>query len=125
MTSVPPFIGFGIGIERALLIQSHQGAPVPSPAPQLLVQGCDHAECLALLRRLRETGCRVELDVLGLEGSALLEQARRRGIGRVLSCRGDRWKLWDESGERDVTGAALLQEAARWASAGRGAKAKE
>jgi ATP phosphoribosyltransferase regulatory subunit len=47
-------IGFGIGIERALLIQSHQGVPVPSPAPHLLVHGCDHAACLALLRRQME-----------------------------------------------------------------------
>ena len=52
-------IGFGLGVERALLIQSHQGVPVPSPVPDLLVHGCDHAQCLALLRRLRETGCRV------------------------------------------------------------------
>ena len=111
-------IGFGIGIERALLIQSHQGAPVPSPAPHLLVHGCDHAECLALLRRLREKGCRVELDVLGLEGTALIDQARQRGIQRVLHCRGDTWRLRDGEGERDVTGEAVLQEAEMWASLG-------
>jgi ATP phosphoribosyltransferase regulatory subunit len=111
-------IGFGIGIERALLIQSHQGAPVPWLAPHLLVHGCDHAECLALLRRLREQGCRVELDVLRLEGTALIDQARRRGIQRVLRCCGDTWRLWDESGERDVTEEAMLQQAEGWASIG-------
>jgi len=110
-------IGFGIGIERALLIQSHQGAPVPSPAPHLLVHSCDHAACLALLRRLREKGCRVELDVLRLKGTALIDQARQRGIQRVLRCCGDTWRLWDEKGERDVTGEAVLQEAEMWASA--------
>ena len=110
-------IGFGIGIERALLIQSHQGAPVPSPAPHLLVHGCDHAECLTLLRRLREKGCRVELDVLRIEGTALIDQARQRGIRRVLRCCGDSWRLWDGEGERDVTGEAVLQEAGIWASA--------
>jgi ATP phosphoribosyltransferase regulatory subunit len=110
-------IGFGIGIERALLIQSHQGAPVPSPAPHLLVHGCDHAACLALLRRLREKGCRVELDVQRIEGTALIDQARQRGIRRVLRCCGGTWRLWDEKGERDVTGEAVLQEAEMWASA--------
>jgi ATP phosphoribosyltransferase regulatory subunit len=118
-------IGFGIGIERALLIQSHQGVPVPSPAPHLMVQGCDHATCLALLRRLRETGCRVERDVLGAEGATLIDQARRRGIGRVLRCCGDAWKLWDGDGERDVTATAVLQQAERWAAAGEGDKAQE
>ncbi len=111
-------IGFGIGIERALLIQSHQGVPVPSPAPHLLVHGCDHAACLALLRRLREKGCRVELDVLRIEGAALIDQARQRGIQRVLCCRGDTWRLWDGEGERDVTAEAVLQEAETWASTG-------
>ena len=111
-------IGFGIGIERALLIQSHQGMPVPSPAPDLLVHGCGHAACLALLRRLRGTGCRVELDVLGFEGTALIEQARKRGIGRALRCCGDTLKLWDGEIERDVTGEELLLEAGRWPSAG-------
>jgi ATP phosphoribosyltransferase regulatory subunit len=118
-------IGFGIGIERALLIQSHQGESVPSPAPHLLVHGCDHAQCLALLRRLRETGCRVELDVLGFEETALIEQARQRGIRRVLRCCGDTWKLWDGEAERDMTGATVLREAERWASAGRGANVQE
>jgi ATP phosphoribosyltransferase regulatory subunit len=111
-------IGFGIGIERALLIQSHQGVPVPSHGPQLLVHGCDHAECLALLRRLREKGCRVELDVLSIEGTALIDQARQRGIQRVLRCCGDSWRLWDGEGERDVTGEAVLQQAEMWASTG-------
>ena len=111
-------IGFGIGIERALLIQSHQGVPIPSPASHLLVHGCDHAGCLALLRRLRETGCRVELDVLCLDGAALIDQARQRGIGRVLRCCGDSWKLWAGETERDMTAEALLREAEGWASAG-------
>ena len=118
-------IGFGIGIERALLIQSHQGVPVPSPAPHLLVQGCDHATCLDLLRRLRETGCRVERDVLGTEGSALIDQARRRGIGRVLRCCGDAWTLWDGENERDMTEEDLLREVEGWSSPGRGDRAQE
>ncbi len=84
------------------------------------MNGCDHAACLALLRRLRETGCRVELDVLGFEETDLIDQARRRGIGRVLRCCGDAWKLWDGKGERDVTGEEVLREAETWAAAGWG-----
>ncbi len=118
-------IGFGIGIERALLIQSHQGVPVPSIAPQLLVHGCDQTECLALLRRLRAVGCRVELDVLGFEGAALIDQARQRGIRRTLRCCGGGWKLWDGENERDVTGEDLLREVVGWAPAGPGDDAQE
>ena len=53
-----------------------------------------------------------------IEGTALIDQARQRGIQRVLRCCGDTWRLWDGEGERDVTGEAVLQEAETWASTG-------
>lgn len=102
-------VGFGLGIERALLVQSQQGAPVPTPTPHLLMHGCDHAACLALAQRLRRGGCCVEVDVLGLGETGLLELARRRGIPQVLRCHGGEWYLWDKEGERVVSEEALLK----------------
>jgi ATP phosphoribosyltransferase regulatory subunit len=125
-------VGFGLGIERALLVQINQGSPSPSIAPHVLARGCDHPACLRLIARLRQRGCRVEIDVLELDETELADQARQRGAPRTLRCVGDlvrlnlcvelrpesvdheAWLLTDERGERALTGAALLQEAEKW-----------
>ena len=109
-------VGFGLGIERALLIQSRQGRAVPSLVPSLMMHCCDHPSCLALLRDLRKQGCYVEVDVLDLDRTRLIDRARLRGIGRVLHCEEGQWHLWDEKGERVVTPTDLLQEAGTWQS---------
>ena len=109
-------IGFGLGIERALLIQSQPGTPPSSLAPHVLVRGCSHPACLALVGSLRECGCRVEIDVLGLNEKELPTQARQRGIPSTLWCIGDEWLLTDAQGERALTKEALLQKAERWNS---------
>ena len=88
-------VGFGLGIERALLVQSQQGAAALSPTPHLLMHGCDHPPCLALAQRLRQRGCLVEIDVLGLDEAGLVEQARQRGIPQVLGCHSGQWHLCD------------------------------
>jgi hypothetical protein len=54
------------------------------------------------------------VDLLGLEGEALAEQARRRDIPRILACDGDGWRLVDGGGERAMTEAGVWQEAASW-----------
>jgi ATP phosphoribosyltransferase regulatory subunit len=125
-------VGFGLGIERALLVQAIQGSPSPSLAPHVLVRGCDHPACLRLTARLRQLGCRVEIDVLGMDETELADQARQRGTPRTLRCVGDlvrpnlrpelspggadheAWLLTDERGERALTGTRLLQEAEKW-----------
>jgi len=109
-------VGFGLGIERALLVQTRQGMPAPSIAPHVLVRGCEHPACLALVDRIRQAGCRVEVDVLGQDEAALVNQARQRGIPRTLCWTGDHWRLTDEKGKRALTEAALLQEAETWCS---------
>ena len=113
-------VGFGLGIERALLIQGQQGAPAPSPAPDLLMQCCDHADCLGLVRRLRQRGCRVEVDVLGPDEADLMAQVRQRGIPRLLRCSGGGWRLLEEAGqgvqasERLVSEEGLLEACETW-----------
>jgi len=107
-------VGFGLGIERALLIQGRQGRTLSSLVPSLLVHGCDDGACLALLRDLRNQGFPVEVDVLGLDRTRLIDSARLRGIRRVLYCEEGQWHLWEEKGERVVTPTALLREAGTW-----------
>jgi ATP phosphoribosyltransferase regulatory subunit len=107
-------VGFGLGIERALLIQTRQGAPSAPISPHVLARGCDHSTCLALVRLLRQRGCHVEIDPLGLDFPQLESQARRRGIARTLRCSGGNWLLTGEDGERCLSGAAVLQESETW-----------
>jgi ATP phosphoribosyltransferase regulatory subunit len=113
-------VGFGLGIERALLIQSKQGVPAPSLAPDLLVQCCDHPNCLGMVDRLRQRGCRIEVDVLRLDQVDLLAQARQRGIPRLLHCSGGEWRLLDGldlptgGTEEVVSEAALLEACEAW-----------
>jgi ATP phosphoribosyltransferase regulatory subunit len=107
-------VGFGLGIERALLVQTRQGTVVPRVAPHVLVGGCDHQACLALVARLRQRGCRVDTDLLAVNPADLAEQARQRGIPRTLRCVGRGWLLADERGEHTLDEAALLAEAETW-----------
>jgi ATP phosphoribosyltransferase regulatory subunit len=109
-------VGLGLGIERALLVQAKQGAPPPAINAHVIVQGCEDPACLALARRLRELGCRVEIDPLGLDSEALAVHAGRRGIPRTLRRAGDQWLLTDLAGEEDLlSGNRLLEEAGLWA----------
>lgn len=109
-----PAVGFGLGIERVLLLQSQHGMTGLSIIPHLLVQGCDHSTCHALMQRLRTRGCRIEVDVLGLSGPELHHLARQRGISRTLRCTGEEWVLSDERGDRLLTENELWQEVEAW-----------
>jgi ATP phosphoribosyltransferase regulatory subunit len=106
-------VGFGLGIERALLVQVRQGAPAPSPEPDLLIQSCNHSHCLALVQRLRLAGYRVEVDVLQLTRDQLAAVAQRRGIRRVVYCTEDGWHLRDGGDERAVSEDGLFLELQR------------
>ncbi len=107
-------VGFGLGVERALLVQARQGVVPPPLAPDVLVHGCDQPACLAMASRLRRAGCRVEVDVQGTAEADLPAVARRKGIPRTLRCTAAGWLLADGTAERTLTDANLLQEAATW-----------
>jgi ATP phosphoribosyltransferase regulatory subunit len=107
-------VGFGLGIERALLVQARQGGRPPSTAPHLLAHGCDHASCMALVQRLRARGLRVEVDLLDLSAAGLAEQAHRRGISRTLRCSNGDLYLDTGEGERAVSESTVLHESETW-----------
>jgi ATP phosphoribosyltransferase regulatory subunit len=107
-------VGFGLGIERALLVQARQGLLPPATGPHVLVSGDSQPACLGLIGRLRRQGCQVDLDLLGLDTQELAKQARRRNIPRTLRYVDGEWWLADGRGERSLTEAAVLQEAETW-----------
>jgi ATP phosphoribosyltransferase regulatory subunit len=113
-------VGFGIGIERALLIQARQGVPDPSLEVQALLHCCEQPSCLAMAQQLRRRGCRIEVDVLAHDLSALVELAGQRGIPRVLYCRDGGWYLLQEGSERAMSQEALLEESESWRSGAKG-----
>jgi ATP phosphoribosyltransferase regulatory subunit len=109
-------VGFGLGIERALLVQGRYGATGPSIAADALLSTCARHTCLALVQELRKRGCRIEIDPLGLEPALLAVRARQQGIPRTLCCTEGGWLLTDVRGEQFLTPAELRQEADRWIS---------
>jgi ATP phosphoribosyltransferase regulatory subunit len=113
-------VGFGIGIERALLVQARQRIPDPSVEVQALMHCCEQPPCLAIVQQLRQRGCRIEVDVLGRDLGALVELARQRGISRVLHCRDGEWYLLEAGAERVLSPEALLEESESWRSGAEG-----
>jgi ATP phosphoribosyltransferase regulatory subunit len=109
-------VGFGMGIERALLVQSDPANHAHSGSPHLLVHRCGHPECLAEIERLRRAGCRVEVDVLDRDEESLLSHARRQGTRHVLCCQsGGTYRLLAE-GQADwsLTADQLMEEVGSW-----------
>jgi ATP phosphoribosyltransferase regulatory subunit len=95
-------VGFGLSIGRVLLARDAAGTGPPeaaAPSADLLVHACSNPACLALVAALRRQGCRVEVDVLGLDDVALATEARKRGIRHTLHCTGglasESWLLAD------------------------------
>jgi len=108
-------VGFGIGVERALLVQSRPEGVDQHLVPHLLVRRCSHPECLALVQRFRQEGYRVEVDVLGREGAELLAYAGSRAISCVVGCHGDGTfgLLAEGQVEKPLTADQLLEEMAK------------
>lgn len=77
-----PGVGFGLGLERLLLVLGQTGYPLPGEEiPEVLVVAADP---LPLARDLRREGFRVEVDLQGKSLKAQLKHAGRRGIPWVI-----------------------------------------
>jgi histidyl-tRNA synthetase len=76
-----PGIGFGIGLERILLILEHRGVVLPTSRPLdiYLIGLGEHAESkiVELLYQLRKSGCIAEKDYLGRKMKAQMKSADR------------------------------------------------
>jgi ATP phosphoribosyltransferase regulatory subunit len=117
-------VGFGLSIGRVLLARDTAGTGPPDAAAlaaDLLAHACVNPKCLALVAALRRQGCRVEVDVLGIDDAALAAEARARGIRHTLRCTGgpagDTWLLAGVPADgtagsvREMTAAQVLDQA--------------
>ncbi len=82
-----PGVGFGLGLERLLLMLDQEGVKVPEE-PQLAVYiataGTDAASALGLADRLRKIGIAADLDVMARGLRAQMKQADRLGARFVV-----------------------------------------
>ncbi len=83
-----PGIGFGLGIERALIALEAGGVPVPPPAAPVAflcpLGDRARAACVNLLSHLRAAGLASDMDYTGRKMKAMLEQADKRGATYAL-----------------------------------------
>jgi len=82
-----PGVGFGMGLERLLLVLEQEGIEVP-PGPGLDVYiataGTDPSRALGLADRLRRAGLAADVDVMARGLRAQMKQADRLGARFVL-----------------------------------------
>jgi histidyl-tRNA synthetase len=77
-----PGIGFGLGIDRALLAAAEQGVTLPSPPPLVAIVGADpeaFADRLRVASVLRDAGLRVRADGSARKLGRQLESASKVG----------------------------------------------
>ncbi len=78
--SPTPGVGFGMGIERLLLVLEEEGIPLrtdPGPDLYIATAGTDLTRALALADRLRQNGLGVDVDVMARGLRAQMKQADR------------------------------------------------
>ncbi len=99
-----PGVGFGMGIERLLIVMDAAGRPSASRGVDLFIAtaGTGGPQALAIADRLRGQGLSVMADVMGRGLRSQMRQADRAGAAWVLL-------LGEDEGKR---GAAILREMA-------------
>jgi len=82
-----PGVGFGLGMERLLLVLDQEGVRLPmEPGPEAYIAtaGADPAGALVLADRLRRAGIAADADVMARGLRAQMKQANRLGARYVL-----------------------------------------
>ncbi len=82
-----PGVGFGMGLERLLLVLEQEGiavAPGPGLDVYIATAGTDPSRALGLADRLRQAGIAVDVDVMARGLRAQMKQADRLGARFVL-----------------------------------------
>ena len=83
-----PGIGFGMGLERLLMVMEAQGCPFPERETAMIylapMGDAAVAKCLALCKRLRDEGFSAETDLCGRSLKAQMKYADK--LGAKYSC---------------------------------------
>ena len=83
-----PGVGFGLGIERLLLTMDAAGIQIPEPSgPDALIAVMGDAareEGLKLMKKLRDQGFHVEMDLLARNFKGQFKYANRAGAAKVI-----------------------------------------
>ena len=86
-------MGFGMGLERVLMLQEQQGVSLPEPRVAdvyVAALGADaRIPALALAQRLRDVGLRAEMDHTGRSLKAQFKHADKLGAPRLVMVGGD------------------------------------
>lgn len=94
-----PGVGFGSGIERALLVLESMGHPLGEPAaPEVYLVALSETErrdARRLAAELRRAGVRVEYDLQGRSMKAQMRGANQSGAGYALFVRDDRPETYE------------------------------
>ena len=106
-----PAVGFALGVERCMLVAQARCDLAPH-----VIMGSSADPALHRLAALgRARGLRVEVDVLGREGDALLAYGRERGACYVIApLTGDAFALIGPAGRRTLRRDDLEKEIATW-----------
>ena len=88
-----PGIGWGMGIERMIMVQDMRGSAEPAPAPldvMVVTLGEDaRMEGFRLVNELRENGVSADLDHAARSMKAQFKYANKLGVGKVIVIAGD------------------------------------
>jgi histidyl-tRNA synthetase len=105
-----PGIGFGAGIERALLALEQEGVTASSPPLDVffVVDGAAREEVLAAMAELRRRGLACDTDYAGRSFKGQMTQAGRTGAKAVVIAGADGWRLRREGGEHEISPTDLL-----------------
>jgi ATP phosphoribosyltransferase regulatory subunit len=106
-----PAVGFALGVERCMLVARARG----EIAPHVVVQGCADPAAHRLAALARGRGLRVEMDVVGRTGEALIAYGRERGARHVIaSLPNGEYALVGLGGTRTLRRGDLEKEIATW-----------
>jgi histidyl-tRNA synthetase len=110
-----PGIGFGAGIERAVLALGQEDVIVAvSPLDVFfVVDGAGRDQVLAAMAELRRHGLACDADYAGRSFKGQMTQAGRTGARAVVIAGADGWRLRREGDERPVSPSDLLDTLSR------------
>jgi len=107
---VTPGIGFGAGIERALLALEAEGVTAEAPAVAIffVVDGGDRARVLQTMAALRHQGVPCDTDYAGRSFKGQMTQAGRSGARTIAIVRGDGVTIRRDGAQDETVGLGEL-----------------